>query len=492
MNKGYPTLSMLLLLSLHATPIYSQEEDFVKQFKQARQSIMDDYSQFRNTILTDYDQYLQGIWKEYDKFNAEKLPFEPKPKTPPSYEVPKEPEKAVSVKPKLPLHPMEIPTTPTVSNLPVMPALPYIPYISVPISKPQISIDFYGEDIRLQKITNLASMNIATTDDVTNYWKMLKKSDLKELTQSFADESRRMGLSDWASALLVEKYIDTAMPNASKNEKIIALQYVLANCGYNIRLAMGGSNVTMLIPYAEHVYEKSFITIDEKKYFIYPDIESIGSFRTCELPKDADLGKDMELKFTGTVQIGDETKHFKCEAAGIRVEGEVYTGIMPLLDAYPSVDIPTVAASVIDKKLRDNVVEQIRTQVAGLSEQSAANRILQFIQKGFQYATDEEQFGKEKYFYWEESLFYPMNDCEDRAIFYSYIVHEILGLDVHLIHFPGHECTAVAFTEPLENGTSYEYNGKRYYICDPTYIGAKIGMCMPNHADESPQIEIWY
>ncbi len=223
-----------------------------------------------------------------------------------------------------------------------------------------------------------------------------------------------------------------------------------------------------------------------------PSIEDMSTFRTCELPKDAELGKDMGLKFTGNARIGEETKPFRYEAAGIVLEGEVPTGIMPLLDAYPICDIPTVASSVVDKELRDQVVEQIRAQVAGLSEQDAANRILQFIQKGFPYATDDEQFHREKYFYFEESLYYPKNDCEDRAIFYAYLVHEILGIDVHLIQFTGHECTAVAFSEPLENGTSYEYKGKRYYICDPTYIGAKIGRCMPSYIQESPQIEVWY
>ena len=126
------------------------------------------------------------------------------------------------------------------------------------------------------------------------------------------------------------------------------------------------------------------------------------------------------------------------------------------------------------------MVKQIRAQVQDLGEQDAANRILRFIQKGFPYATDDEQFNREKYFYFEEtSLLSAKNDCEDRAIFYAYLVHEILGLDVHLIQFPGHECTAVAFNKPVENGTSYEYKGKNYYICDPTYIGARIGRCMP-------------
>ena len=65
MKRIYPTLSMILLLGLQATPTFAQNDDFVKQFQQARQGMMDDYNKFRNTILTDYDKYMQGAWKEY-------------------------------------------------------------------------------------------------------------------------------------------------------------------------------------------------------------------------------------------------------------------------------------------------------------------------------------------------------------------------------------------------------------------------------------------
>ena len=119
------------------------------------------------------------------------------------------------------------------------------------------------------------------------------------------------------------------------------------------------------MPYAEHVFEKSYINIDGKKYYIYPNIDDSGAFRTCDLPKDAELGKDMELRFTGKTVIGSGTKPFSYEAAGITLKGEVPTGIMPMLDEYPVIDIPTVASSVVDKKFRNEVVEQIRTQVSG-------------------------------------------------------------------------------------------------------------------------------
>lgn len=591
---------MILLLGLQATPTFAQNDDFVKQFQQARQGMMDDYNKFRNTILTDYDKYMQGAWKEYKKFKGDARSQVPKPKTPPVYEEPKQPEKPVNMKPKMPVSPIApkvrptidpvnkpklpeekpdipdieykgsgidipkegvgdiskkpdltkmpaLPTSPlakvpvnkknpkaptirpevdpvskpnlpetkpdvdipdieykgsgillpsllmpAVAAIPVMPALPKIGHVKVPESKPTIDVDYYGETIQFQKAILLEKRDIASTNDVAEYWKMLKKSDLKEVTQAFATESRKMGLSDWASAMLVEKYINAVMPQASQNEKIVAAQYVLANCGYNVRLGMNDHEVAMLIPYVEHVFEKSYIYIDAKKYYIYPNIDESGAFRTCNLPKDAELGKDMELRFTGKAMIGSNTKPFSYQGGGITLQGEVPTGIMPLLNEYPVIDIPTVASSVVDKKFRDGVVEQIRSQVEGLDEQDAANRILRFIQKGFPYATDDEQFKREKYFYFEETLYYPQCDCEDRAIFYAYLVHEILGLDVHLIQFPGHECTAVAFNQPVANGTSYEYKGKTYYICDPTYIGARIGRCMPSYAKESPQIEVWY
>ena len=91
----------------------------------------------------------------------------------------------------------------------------------------------------------------------------------------------------------------------------------------------------------------------------------------------------------------------------------------------------------------------------------------------------------------EENFYYPKNDCEDRAIFYAFLIRNLLGLDVHLVHFPGHECTAVCFGTENVIGSGYRYEGKTYIICDPTYIGANIGQCMPQYEDVEPKVELW-
>jgi hypothetical protein len=124
----------------------------------------------------------------------------------------------------------------------------------------------------------------------------------------------------------------------------------------------------------------------------------------------------------------------------------------------------------------------------------AANAILHFVQEGFAYKTDGQQFGQgvEKCFFFDELLYFPFCDCEDRSIFFAYLVKEILGLDVLLVGYPGHECTAVALSEAPQRHTSLNYKGKNYYICDPTYMGADVGMCMPKYVNVNPEVEEWY
>lgn len=138
------------------------------------------------------------------------------------------------------------------------------------------------------------------------------------------------------------------------------------------------------------------------------------------------------------------------------------------------------------------ILEQIKPQIHGMSQKQAANALLHFVQYAFDYATDGEQHGYEKAYFIEENFYYPKNDCEDRAIFYAFLVHNLLGLDVHLIQYPGHECTAVNFTDQSIMGDGYIYNNKVYTICDPTYIGASVGQCMPAYINTTPKIELWY
>ena len=120
----------------------------------------------------------------------------------------------------------------------------------------------------------------------------------------------------------------------------------------------------------------------------------------------------------------------------------------------------------------------LRERIKGLAKPEAAGVLLSYIQREFPYREDEKVWKRERYFYAEETLYYPFSDCEDRAILYTWLVRDLLQLPTALVYYPGHLAAAVCFGEPVP-GDATLVEGKRYLICDPTYIGAGVGREMP-------------
>ena len=104
--------------------------------------------------------------------------------------------------------------------------------------------------------------------------------------------------------------------------------------------------------------------------------------------------------------------------------------------------------------------------------------MLNWVQTAFVYEYDDKVWGHDRAFFAEESLYYPYCDCEDRSILLSRLVRDLLGLKVVLVYYPGHLATAIHFTNDVR-GDYLVLSGQRYTVCDPTYIGANIGMTMP-------------
>jgi hypothetical protein len=110
-----------------------------------------------------------------------------------------------------------------------------------------------------------------------------------------------------------------------------------------------------------------------------------------------------------------------------------------------------------------------------------------FAQTAFGYKIDEELFGREKPMFPDEVLYYKDSNCKDRAILFAYLVRTLTRLEVVGLHYQGHVATAVRFSRDIP-GDGVDYNGRHFTICDPTYVGADAGMCMPKFKGVVPNI----
>ena len=133
------------------------------------------------------------------------------------------------------------------------------------------------------------------------------------------------------------------------------------------------------------------------------------------------------------------------------------------------------------------MLDGLRPLVEGKSELDAVNLILRFVQISLEYKTDDDQFGREKFLFPEETLFYPYADCEDRTILFAFLVHHLTGLPVVALEYPGHVAAAVSFSQPVD-GASFRFENKVWTITDPTYINASAGMAMPFYQGKAPKV----
>lgn len=452
-----------------------------------RKGVLGSYDSFRKTVLEDYAEYLQGIWDEYEQFRGIKRDKEPKPSIAPKADV--KPQDVTPVQ-SVPEVKPTIQPTPVLTDSPI----PVKPIASNTL--PNMYFSFYGMKLstvlcHAQTIVDIEHQAIAKAWDAYRQDRVMK-----DIIRSLQSLSMTYGLNDWFTFELVRNYTEAICKNTAS--KIVLQHFLIVNMGYDVRLASCGDQLLLLVPFKQQVYERSYLVIDGKKYYAFYDdstskIQNAGVY-TCRLPNETDKGRNIDLTIRGG-NIGIKTgvaHRFSMSDGKISLQGSVDEGTMEAIRRYPQMDIPFYAMSTIDSNFHRSLLTQVKEQIQGCSEREAVGRILHFVQYAFNYATDGEQHGYEKPYFIEENFYYPKNDCEDRAILFAFLVRNLLGLDVHLVQYPGHECTAVNFSTSQMNGDGYMYRGKAFYICDPTFIGASIGQCMPDYRNLKPVVELWY
>lgn len=483
-------------------------------FARYRQQLLDNYNAYRSKLLDDYDKFLDGVWDDFNQFKGETRDPKPKPATPPAAAPAATPQEVTLPEP---VDTPPVKASPTVVSIaPALPKPPALPTInttpSIPTPEPPPSparpkpsgseyvdgfkVDFYGIPVMIPRMEFQILDEINATGDFALQWRSLDKQNVaKTMLPAIERKAKDMGLNDYLTFTLIMSAINQRFPDTPQASRLSLAHYLLAHLGYDARIAMTDAREgLLLLPLSQMVYARPYLEIEGKRFYIFcdtptslPDPERRIS--TCRLPKEADQCKSLDL-LVGELNIPYSPHNFKIEHDGMTLHGEVNANIFPMLYRYPQMDMAGYALSSPCAAVRQQLIEQVKAALKGLDTKNAVDKLLHFVQNGFQYATDDEAHGFEKPYFVEEMLFYPQCDCEDRSIFYTYLLWNALGVENHLLNYPGHESAAVKLESG--KGSSYQWKGARYFISDPTFIGAPTGMCMPDYAGVPPKIDFTY
>lgn len=458
----------------------SFRENLLSGFKKERQDIYNRYNSFRDSINAEYSKSLRGDWGNYSRSNPKPRPKEDNFVPPTPYVEPQEDKKTV--------------VTPTVApnNIPDIKPSPQPEPIEPIKDKPvpgndKFRFKFYGieESVRIPKEADLGVLQVNNNDKIANAWRQLSKDGIDNTVYDLLQIRSRYNLCDWSYLQLLESLASQFCRN--KNAATMLMSYLFCQSGYQMRLGHDGNNLYMLFGSKHQIYEKPYFDIGGISF--YPYTSTASSLSVCparfqgETPLSLLIGSEQKL---GN-ELSDKRYIQSSKNPDFAVYAQVPVNLIKFFETYPPSSIggnsltrwAMYANTPLSQSVRESVYPALRNLISGCNKLEAANKLLNWIQTSFEYQVDENVWGHDRAFFVEESLYYPYTDCEDRSILYSRLVRDLLGLDVALVYYPGHLATAVRFEEDVD-GDAMLINGKRFTVCDPTFIGAPVGSQMPN------------
>jgi len=476
----------LLLGAILIIPITVEAQQDYQKWLESQQS---EFQNFRDKRDQQFLEFLQKDWEDFQLSRGLVRNSVPKPDAIPKAnpkDIPKqepEPEDQPVV---------ETPPSPEVDTVATDPSgvIESTPSPVKVSNAQQAKVEFFGNEIMIEYDQGMQTdvQTPVNAESISKIWSQLAQSDYEPLMQQLEKIRQDFGLNDWGYIQLLYKTGYSVSQNDVNATKLFTW-FMLLKSGYLAKIGFSADQIYIMFPSENAVYDVSFLYVNNTRYYVIAldgqrlQLQSIVSYEDDypEATREIDFRMRKIPEFTE--KATPRTVTFEYMGKSYTLNYRINQNVIDFLESYPQTELPVYPGAGMTGEATQDLLTQLKKIVDGKPETRAVNILLRFVQTGFQYETDDEQFGHENYLFPEETLFYPASDCEDRSALFAYLVKSLLGLDVVLLDYPGHIATAVKFHSKVERDT-IQYNGSTWVVCDPTYIYAEYGMTMPSVKDQ--------
>lgn len=475
---------MFLCFSLIAQ---AQNDKFRKAFEDFKKQARTDYEDFRSKANRQYAEFLKEAWVHYKE-----LPAIPKPK-----EKDMPPVVIDEDKQKEPIEDRPIPIEETITPPEPEPQpVPIAPIIEQPLPEEEwVSFIFYGTEMKV-RFSKEQRFTLAdcSESNIANAWLFMASDAYNNTIRDCLELRITKQLCDWAYFNMLNTMAEKCLGKG--NEAMLLLAFVYCQSGYQMRLALANNQLRMLFSSKHYIYDKPPFKIGDDYYYLFGGDEHELIACNVGFPQEKQMSLLINKPHLFTVNNSTPRALVSKRFPEVSIKTKVNKNLMSFYNGYPSSMIDDnfmtrwaiYANSPIDSDVKKQLYPQFRKAIDGKGQLEAVEILLNWMQTAFVYEYDDKVWGNDRAFFAEETLYYPYCDCEDRAILLSRLVRDLVGLNVVLVYYPGHLSTAVHFTDDVK-GDYITLNNEKYTICDPTCMGARVGMTA-NELDNRKAIAI--
>ncbi len=357
------------------------------------------------------------------------------------------------------------------------------------VVKKDINFDFYGSQLGfyIPKTIKGANFYPQNQKGIASFFDTAASSEYKALISDITKVSNDMNLNGWGVYLLVLKVSDEMFKDQD-NSKLMSW-FIFNKMGYAVKVGLANKHIVLMHYSKKIIYSTPNYSFGKKKYYVVANYSkgSVGrlfSYRQDYPGSTKPLDLSLETLPNFAQDMKSKTLEFKQFGNTYTVPFEYNKNLIDFMATYPQADYSTFFNAPLSDKTYSDIASGLKKYVDGKKASDAMNFVLNFVQKSFKYERDNQQFGREKVMFAEETLYFDKSDCEDRAVLFSYLMKELFHVPVVGVKYKDHMATALYV--PME-GDKVINKAKKYVIADPTYINANIGMSMPQYKSIVPQ-----
>ena len=481
--KSFLLISLLFGLSMFTSS--AQTDDFYAQYEKFRKHAKAEYEDYRAQCNAEYVKFLERAWKEYKV-----LPSIPRPKdevVPPTI-MPRQDKNKKQAK-EIPIEKVVSPILSLPQPKPISPI-----YENGKVEEKNFSFSYMGTtcEVRLPKDLNIR-MSGCESCMIATIWKQLATNAMDNTIRDFLALRLKMQLCDWAYLNLIDTFAKAFCGHG--NEAVIMAAFIYSQSGYKMRLGRDCEKLYLLYGSKHGIYETGYIVIEGINYYPLDDKVERMEISDFSFPQEQSMSLYIENAQKFTIRPSAKRKLASEQYHDVTIDSQVNLNLIQFYNTYPSSEVngnfmtrwKMYADTPMDESVSQMLYPDIKNKIEGLSDVQAVNQILNWVQTAFQYEYDDKVWGHDRAFFAEETLYYPYCDCEDRAILFTRLVRDLLGLKCILVYYPGHLASAVCLKQQV-NGDYISLDGDVYTICDPTYIGAPVGITMPEMDNRSAKV----
>ena len=481
-------------------------------FEDFKRSQASNFKQYKDERDSAFNNYLKSEWKAYQEKQGISAYEEPKPKklpiakaepikkVGPKVNIKIKKVKSLDMQKKVEVKKITKVIQPKDKEIKKVTQLVIAEDVEIKISKKlekpkklelieqNTNLTFFGTAFGFDISNDIKTANFFPRNQkgITSFFEKVASSAHEDLIKDIQKIKIDLNLNDWGTYLLVlelSKHIYTEDDNAK-----IFSWFVFNKLGYAVKVGIVNKHVVLLHYSKKTIYSTPNYTFSNKNFYAVSHYNkgSVGRLYTyAQNYPGSDAPLDLSLKSLPNFVENKQNKDLSFTENGQKVKvGFTYNkNIIDFMATYPQADYDTYFNAPLEDDTHTQIARALKKYIDGKKMSEAMNFVLHFVQKSFDYQMDNQQFGREKVMFAQETLYFNKSDCEDRAVLFSYLIKELFGISVLGVKYKDHMATALYI--PME-GDSVKVGSKRFVLADPTYINASIGQSMPKYKPKIP------